>query len=70
MSGISTELFILCFLLVANGLFAMAEIAVVSARRARLKQLAGEGDEGAQAALELGAEPARFQSTVQVGITL
>ena len=70
MSGISTELFILCFLLVANGLFAMAEIAVVSARRARLKQLAGEGDEGAQAALELGAEPAHFQSTVQVGITL
>jgi putative hemolysin len=70
MSGISTELFILCFLLVANGLLAMAEIAVVSARRARLKQLAGEGDEGAQAALELGAEPARFQSTVQVGITL
>jgi putative hemolysin len=70
MSGISTELFILCFLLVANGLFAMAEIAVVSARKARLKQLADEGDEGAQAALELGAEPTRFLSTVQVGITL
>jgi putative hemolysin len=44
MSGISTELFILGFLLVANGLFAMAEIAIVSARKARLKQLADEGD--------------------------
>ena len=70
MSGISTELFILCFLLVANGLLAMAEIAVVSARKARLKQFADEGDEGAQAALELGAEPTRFLSTVQGGITL
>jgi len=70
MSGISTELFILGFLLVANGLFAMAEIAIVSARKARLKQLADEGDEGARAALELSAEPTRFLSTVQVGITL
>lgn len=70
MSGISTELFILCFLLGASGLFAMAEIAVVSARKARLKQLAGEGDEGARGALELGAQPARFQSTVRAVITL
>ncbi|MDD2763142.1 MAG: hemolysin family protein [Opitutaceae bacterium] len=70
MSGITTQLFLLGFLLVANGLFAMAEIAIVSARKARLRQLANEGDEGAQAALELGAEPTRFLSTVQVGITL
>ena len=70
MPGIFTQLFILGFLLVANGLFAMAEIAIVSARKARLKQLADEGDEGAQAALELAAEPTRFLSTVQVGITL
>ena len=48
----------------------MAEIAIVSARKARLKQLADEGDEGAQAALELGAESARFLSTVQACIML
>jgi putative hemolysin len=70
MPGISTELFILGLLLVASGLLAMAEIAIGAARKARLKQLADEGDEGAQAALELGAEPARFLSTVKVGITL
>jgi putative hemolysin len=70
MSGISTVVFILALLLVANGLFALAEIAIVSARKARLKQLADEGDEGAQAALALGAQPKRFLSTVQVGITL
>ena len=70
MPGILTQLFVLGFLLVANGLFAMAEIAIVSARKARLKQLADEGDDGAQAALELAAEPTRFLSTVQVGITL
>lgn len=69
MPDITTELFLLAFLVVANGLFAMAEIAVISARKARLKQLAEEGDEGAQAALDLGAEPTRFLSTVQVGIT-
>ena len=70
MPGILTQLFVLGFLLVANGLFAMAEIAIVSARKARLKQLADEGDDGALAALELAAEPTRFLSTVQVGITL
>ncbi len=70
MSGISTELLILGLLLVANGLFALAEMAVVSARKARLRQLADDGDERAQTALELGADPTRFLSTVQVGITL
>jgi putative hemolysin len=70
MSEISTELFILGLLLVANGLFSMAEIAIVSARKARLKQLADDGDPGARAALEIGAQPTRFLSTVQVGISL
>jgi len=70
MPGISTELFVLGLLLVASGLLAMAEIAIGSARRARLKLLADEGDESAQAALALGAEPARFLATVRVGITL
>ena len=70
MPGISTDLFILGLLLAANGLFAMAEIAIVSARKARLRQLADEGDAGARAALDLSSQPTRFLSTVQVGITL
>jgi putative hemolysin len=70
MSDISTELLILFLLLLANGVFAMAEIAVVSARKARLKHLADEGDARANAALLLANEPTRFLSAVQVGISL
>jgi putative hemolysin len=70
MIEISTELFILFLLLLANGVFAMAEIAVVSARKARLKQLADEGSESAKATLALANEPTRFLSAVQVGISL
>jgi putative hemolysin len=70
MPGISTELFVLGLLLVISGLLAMAEMALGAARKARLRQLADEGDEKAQAALALGAEPARFLATVKVGITL
>lgn len=70
MIGISTELFVLFLLLLANGVFAMAEIAVVSARKARLKQLADEGDDRAKATLALANEPTRFLSAVQVGISL
>lgn len=69
MLGIYSELLILGLLLLANGLFALAETAIVSARKARLKQLADEGDERAQAALDLGAQPTRFLSTVHLGIT-
>ncbi len=61
---------ILLLLVLANGVFAMAEIAVVSARGVRLEQRADEGDAGAEAALELNRSPGRFLSTVQVGITL
>jgi putative hemolysin len=70
MSGIFTVLFIMGLLLLAGGLFAMAEIAIVSARKARLRQLADEGDESARTALELASQPTRYLSTVQVGITL
>jgi putative hemolysin len=70
MSGLTTELFILLLMLLANGVFAMAEIAVVSARKARLKQRADEGDARAKAALATASEPARFLSAVQVFITL
>jgi len=65
MPGISIELLIIALLLLAGGLFAMAEVAIVSARKARLRQLAEEGDEGAQAALELGTESTRFLATVR-----
>jgi putative hemolysin len=69
-SDLSTELVIILLLLLGNGLFAMAEIAIVSARKARLRHLADEGDAAAAKALELANEPTRFLSTVQVGITL
>jgi putative hemolysin len=64
------ELLLILVLLVINGVFAMTEIAIVSARRTRLKQRAEEGDSRARVALELAAEPNRFLSTVQIGITM
>jgi putative hemolysin len=64
------EILFIFFLLLANGLFAMAEIAVVTSRKARLKTLADEGNHGAKLAHELATNPGRFLSTVQVGITL
>jgi len=63
-------LLLLFLLLVANGVFAMAEIAVVSARKARLRRLADQGNAKARTALELAESPNRFLSTVQIGITL
>ncbi len=57
-------------LIVLNGLFASAELALVQARRARLKALADEGHRGARAALQLLDDPTRLLSSVQVGITL
>ena len=70
MLSVSTELVILFLLLSANGVLAMAEIAVVSSRKARLRRLAAGGSEQARAALAIAEEPTRFLSTVQVGITL
>jgi putative hemolysin len=61
---------ILLALVLLNGFFAMAELAVVSSRRIRLKQMADKGSAGARAALRLLEEPTRFLSTVQIGITL
>jgi putative hemolysin len=61
---------ILLLLILINGFFAMAEIALVSARRARLQPLANAGDAGAQAALELKADPSRLLATVQIGLTI
>ncbi|HLF02252.1 MAG TPA: CNNM domain-containing protein [Anaerolineales bacterium] len=70
MSEIAVEILIILLLLVANGVFAMSEMAVVSARKARLEQMANEGDGRATAALALAKSPGDFLSTVQVGITL
>ena len=63
------DLFLLVVLILLNGLLAMSEIAVVSARKARLQKLADDGSPGARSALELSHEPSGFLSTVQVGIT-
>ena len=70
MSEHYTELFVLLLLLISNGLFAMAEMALVSARKARLQQLADDGDERAKIAVALANTPTRFLSTVQIGVTL
>lgn len=70
MSEILFEAALILALLVLNGLFAMSEIAVVTARRVRLTRRAEAGDAGAAAALELASEPTQFLSTVQIGITL
>jgi len=67
---ISIEVILILVLILANGIFAMSEIAVVSARKMRLQQRADDGDAGATAALKLTQEPGRFLSAVQIGITL
>ncbi|MEY4761741.1 MAG: hypothetical protein RLZZ200_1597 [Pseudomonadota bacterium] len=64
------EAVVILGLLVLNGLFASAEIALVSARRSRLTALADKGNRGARAALHLLGDPTRLLSTVQFGITL
>ncbi|MEW6716394.1 MAG: hemolysin family protein [Chloroflexota bacterium] len=64
------EILIIFLLLVTNGVFAMAEIAIVSARKARLQRLAEAGNTQARAALELATNPNQFLATVQIGITL
>lgn len=70
MGGTGTEIFIILLLLIANGIFAMSELAVVAAKKIRLQQRADEGDANAGVALELAQHPAQFLSTVQFGITL
>jgi len=63
------EIFFLIILILLNGVFAMSEIALVSARRSRLTKLAEDGDGAAVIALKLHDEPTRFLSSVQIGIT-
>lgn len=66
----AVELLIIFGLVLANGFFAAAEIAIIAARRGRLEGLASQGDRGARRALDLANNPDRFLPTVQVGITL
>ncbi|HRI21613.1 MAG TPA: CNNM domain-containing protein, partial [Panacibacter sp.] len=65
-----TEIFIIFALIILNGVFAMAEIALVSARKARLEAQANKGDARAKEALDLASHPEKFISTTQIGITL
>ncbi|NBB51704.1 DUF21 domain-containing protein [Rhizobium sp. CRIBSB] len=65
-----TEISIVVFLTLVNGVLAMSELAVVSSRPVRLKLLADQGNRGASIAIRLAEDPGRFLSTVQIGITL
>lgn len=64
------EILLILLLILANGLFVMSELAIVSSRKARLQQLANQGDAKARIALELASSPNQFLGTVQIGITL
>ncbi|MGB7564811.1 MAG: CNNM domain-containing protein, partial [Prochlorococcaceae cyanobacterium] len=64
------EILFILVLIVANGIFSGSEIAVVSARKVRLQQLAEKGNRRARVALRLAESPNDFLSTVQIGITL
>lgn len=70
MSIVVWESLFILLLVALNGFLAMSELAIVSSRRARLRQMADDGSRGAQRALALVDDPGRFLSTVQVGITL
>ena len=65
-----SDLAILAVLILVNGVFSMSELAIVSARPQRLRLAAERGSGGAKVALQLAADPGKFLSTVQIGITL
>ena len=65
-----SDVLIIAGLILLNGVFSMSELAIVSARTARLKVAAEEGSKGAETALRLASDPGKFLSTVQIGITL
>ncbi len=70
MNSLANELLVIALLLSVNGIFALAEIALVSSRKSRLKTLANHGNANARLALAQAENPTRFLSTVQVGVTL
>lgn len=67
---LTSEIALILLLLVANGIFSTAEMAVVSSRKAKLQQMANEGDANAREALDLANDPNMFLATIQIGITL
>lgn len=70
MFGVGFEILLVISLILINGVLSMSELAVVSARRARMEQRAKDGSAGARVAIDLAEKPTRFLSTVQIGITL
>ena len=70
MSEIGIDVLIIVLLILANGVFAMSEIAVLTARKSRLQDWASKGNTRAKTALELANTPNRFLLAVQIGITL
>jgi putative hemolysin len=70
MVSVASEILVILVLIVLNGVFALSEIALVSARKIRLEQLSEQGDKRARAALQLANNPNQILSTVQIGITL
>jgi len=69
-SSLLTELLLLAGLIVLNGVFAMAELSIVAARRERLQPMIDDGNGGAVVAMQMSQEPTPLLSTVQIGITL
>ena len=69
MSDIGLEILIMFILILASGVFAMSEMALVAARKSRLQELADKGNARARRALELASAPDRFLMTMQIGIT-
>src|SRR5919202_1115650 len=67
---LTLQLAVVLLLIFLNGLFAMAEMSLVAARKARLQNAADRGGERARVALELKRDPSRLLSTVQIGITV
>ena len=63
------EFVVLPLLIILNGVFAMSEVALLTARKARLQRMLADGDRSAAAALAMGENPNRFMSTIQIGIT-
>lgn len=70
LASIGLEILLILVLIVANGVFSGSEIAIVSARRVRLEQMANQGNRRAAVALRLATSPNDLLSTVQIGITL
>ena len=68
--SIGTEILIIALLIVANGVFAMSEMAVITSRKSRLEDWVKKGNSRAKVALDLALSPNRFLSSVQIGITL